>query len=48
MNMDKHDVLLTRYGEMLDLIDCLSIYNGAAEPKRQAVALSYDEAIALR
>lgn len=48
MNMDRQDVLLTRYGEMLDLIDCLSIYNGAAEPKREQVVLSYDEAIALR
>ena len=46
--MDRHEVLLTRYGEMLDLIDCLSIYNGAAEPKRKQAALSYDEAIALR
>ena len=46
--MSRQEVLLTRYGEMLDMIDCLSIYNGAAEPKRKAVALTYDEAIALR
>ena len=48
MNMSRHDVLLTRYGEMLDMIDCLSIYNGEAELKRKAVVLSYDEAIALK
>lgn len=40
--------MLTLYGEMLDMIDCLSIYNGAAEPKKKAVVLTYDEAIALR
>lgn len=48
MNMNKQDVLLTRYGEMLDMIDCLSIYNGVAEVKRKPVILSYDEAIALK
>ena len=48
MNMSRIEVLTTRYGEMLDMIDCLSIYNGAAEPKRKQAALSYDEAIALR
>lgn len=34
-----------RYGEMLDLIACLAIFNGAAEEKRK---LSFDEMLNLR
>ena len=30
----------TRYGEMLDMIACLSIYNGGAEEKDR---MSFDE-----
>ena len=48
MHMTRDEVLCTRYGEMLDMIDCLSIYNGGAEPKRKAKVYTYDEAIALR
>ena len=48
MNMSRTEVLLTRYGEMLDMIDCLAIYNGTAEVKQAAPVMSYDEAIALR
>lgn len=48
MHMTRQEVMLTRYGEMLDMIDCLSIYNGVAEVKCKPVILSYDEAIALR
>lgn len=32
----------TRVGEMLDLIDCLAIYNGAA-PKTKARFMSFAE-----
>ena len=48
MNMSRAEVLTTRYGEMMDMIDCLSIYSGVAEPKKAASVLTYDEAIALR
>lgn len=29
------EILSTRYGEMLDLIDCDSIYEGTAVPKEK-------------
>lgn len=31
--MTKHEILYTRYGEMLDMISCLAIENGA-KPKK--------------
>lgn len=37
-----------RFGEMIDMITCLSIYNGSAEPVNKKRKLTYDEAIALR
>lgn len=36
-----------KYGELLDLINCLSIHEGGAEPKRQK-RMTFDEALALR
>lgn len=47
MGMTKQAVMATRYGEMLDLIACFSIYNGAKE-KPYKRALSFDEAMQLR
>ena len=38
--------MITRYGEMLDMIACFSIENGA-KPKHKK-EWSYDEAMALR
>lgn len=46
--MDKAEILDTRYGEMLDMINCLKIFNGNARQKKQRRRLSYDEAINLR
>lgn len=43
--MSREEIDVTPYGEMVDLITCLSIFNGTAEQKRK---LSYDEAIKLR
>lgn len=45
--MEKREIMATRYGEMLDMISCFAIYNGA-EPKKQKRKLSYEEAMALR
>lgn len=42
--MSKQEILVTRYGEMGDMISCYAIFNGA-EPKKK---MDYDEAIALR
>lgn len=40
LNMGRQEVMTTRVGEMLDLIACLNIYNGAA-PKPKAAPLSF-------
>lgn len=45
MSMGKREILHTRLGEMLDMIDCHAIANGA-EPKQ--APLSFEDAIALR
>ncbi len=37
----------TRFGEFLDLISCLAIYNGGAEEKETGKR-SFDEMMALR
>lgn len=37
-----------RYGEMVDLINCMSIYEGRAEPKAKRKKMTFDEAIAMR
>lgn len=45
--MTKAEILITRYGEMLDMITCLAIYNGNAEPKKRKHVYTFDEAINL-
>jgi len=44
MHMGRQEILTTRYGEMLDLISCLAIYNGA-EPGETRRKLSFDETL---
>jgi len=48
MNMDRQETICTRYGEMLDMINCLSIFNGGAEQVEPKKKWTFDEAIALR
>ncbi len=45
--MDRREILITRYGEMMDMIACLSIYEGSAVPKKQSIT-DFDEAMKLR
>lgn len=45
--MSRREIMATRYGEMLDMVSCFAIYNGA-EPKKKKRKLSFDEALALR
>ena len=45
LNMSRQETLNTLYGEMLDLISCLAVYNGVAVPKKEK--LSFEEAIML-
>lgn len=46
--MSKQEIVSTRYGEMMDMISCLSVYEGSAKLKKKKKRLTYDEAIALR
>ena len=46
LNMQKQEIMVTRYGEMSDMISCFAIFNGA-DPK-QTRKMSFDEAIKLR
>ena len=45
--MGKSEILHTRLGEMLEMIDCHAIANGA-KPKPIAAPMSFDEALKLR
>lgn len=44
--MSKQEIVVTPFGEMMDMISCLAIYNGTAKPKKRK--LTYLEAIKLR
>jgi len=46
--MDRREILITRYGEMMDMIACLAIFNGSAKPKRKKRKLSYMQVMQLR
>lgn len=47
--MEKREIYVTPYGEMIDMINCMAIDNGAARPKRKAKRItSFDEVIKLR
>ena len=47
--MSKREILLTRYGEMLDMIACYAIFNGAKPKKEtQKKKWTFDEAVKLR
>ena len=45
--MRRQEIMVTRYGEMLDMIACLAIYNGA-KPRRKAKHWTFDEAMKVR
>lgn len=47
LNMDRREIMTTRYGDMLDLISLHSVYNGVAVEKRDRL-MSVDDALALR
>lgn len=42
--MAKQEIMVTRYGEMADMISCFAIFNGATQKRK----LSFDEAMKLR
>ncbi|MBQ6734844.1 MAG: hypothetical protein IJR00_08045 [Lachnospiraceae bacterium] len=46
--MSRKEVEVTRYGEMIDMISCLSIYNGGAQEKEKKKKWTFEEVMALR
>lgn len=44
--MQTREIMITTYGEMADMISCLSIYEGGAEPAEPE--LSYEDIMNLR
>lgn len=46
--MGKREILITKYGEMMDMIACLAIFNGSAKPKKRKPKLSYMQVMQLR
>ena len=47
LNMGRQEIMVTRYGEMLDMIACLAIYKGAT-PKKKQKHWTFDEAMRVR
>lgn len=45
--MSRQEILATRYGEMLDMIACMAIQNGA-KPRKKRKRIRYEDAIELR
>lgn len=49
MGMSKQEILVTPFGEMQDMISCLSIYSGNAKQKiDRSKDMSYDEIMSMR
>lgn len=49
MGMCKQEILVTPYGEMRDMIACLSIYNGTSRQKiTESKDMTYDEVMNMR
>ena len=46
--MQKQEILNTRYCEMLDMISCLAIFNGADPKKKKKILTDFDAVMALR
>ena len=41
--MTRQEIMVTKVGELKDMISCLAIYNGSAKPKRKQKNLSFVE-----
>ena len=42
LGMSRREVMATRWGEMMDLVACMAIWNGA-KPKRKKKVLSFED-----
>ena len=48
MHMTRQEIMATRYGEMVDLILCLAIYNGQVKEKPYRKHYKFEEIIEWR
>lgn len=48
MGMNRQEIMATRFGEMIDMMNCLAIYNGQAKEKKDNRLHRFDDVIALR
>lgn len=49
LGMTKHEINVTRYGDMADMISCFSIvFGGAKEKKKNRIITRYEEAVKVR
>ncbi len=46
MNIPREEVLCTRYGEMIDMVNCYAIFKGTAHLKK--TKMTFAEAMELR
>lgn len=44
--MSRQEIIVTKYSEMVDMITCLSIYNGSMVPKTTKKIYNFDAAMA--
>lgn len=47
MGMNRQEVLNCPYGEMMDLISCLSVYNGNAEVVEKKKPKTFDDVMSM-
>lgn len=48
IGLSRQEIMTTRVGEMLDLISCLSIYNGGSKLKKERKRMTYEEVMAMK
>ena len=48
LHMSEQEVMSMRYGSMLDMISCFSIYRGSAKQVTKKKKLTYEEIIRLK
>lgn len=45
LNMPRAEILATRYGEMLDMLNCMGIHNGADPADPRGTCSDFDETL---
>lgn len=48
LGMSRAETLTTPYGEMMDMMSCMAIFNGSLKQKVKPRAWAFDDAMALR